>query len=52
VEGLKDTLLEALSDVRRLRQMGKASYKIVSQDVNLENMVAVFTQAIHQVLEG
>ena len=51
-ESLKDILLEALSDVQRLRRMGKASYKIVSQDVNLENMVAVFTQAIQKVLEG
>ena len=51
VEGLKNTIQDALSDVQRLRKMGKASYQIVSQDVNLERMVTVFTKAINKVLE-
>lgn len=47
---LAQTLAEALSDVSRLRAMGNASYKIVSEEVNLENMVACFAKAIKSVL--
>ena len=39
VESLSMHLADALSDVARLRQMGMASYRIVSEEVNLEMMV-------------
>jgi glycosyltransferase involved in cell wall biosynthesis len=39
-------LQEALSDVKRLRRMGAESYRIVSEEINLEKMVAVFVQAL------
>ena len=41
----------ALSDVPRLRKMGLASYQIVDGKINLENMVAVFVEAVQAVLE-
>ena len=33
------TMREALADVNRLRKMGDESYRIVSQEINLEKMV-------------
>jgi len=42
----------ALSDVTRLRQMGHASYHIVSEEINLEAMVAAFGRAISTVLSS
>ncbi len=52
VECLSAAIQAALSNTSRLRKMGAASYQIVSRDVNLENMVAVFTKTIQKVLEG
>lgn len=46
---LRAVLLEALADPPRLRQMGAASYRIVSQEVNLEKMVAAFVEALNQI---
>jgi glycosyltransferase involved in cell wall biosynthesis len=43
------TLEEALSDPKRLREMGAASFKIVQEEVNVENMVAVFVEAANLV---
>ena len=51
VEELTRTLLTALDDVARLRQMGLASYRIVKDEINLERMVDVFVQAINSVVE-
>lgn len=42
-------LAQALSDAERLRRMGQASYRIVSDEVNLEKMVEVFTEAVQCV---
>ena len=39
------TLEEALSNPTRLREMGAASFKIVLEEVNVEQMVAVFVDA-------
>jgi len=50
-ETLARMLQQALSDVRRLREMGAASYRIVSDEVNLEKMVEVFVSAVNSVLE-
>jgi glycosyltransferase involved in cell wall biosynthesis len=42
-------LREALSDPQRLRRMGAASFRRVSEEVNLEAMLAVFVQALTSV---
>jgi glycosyltransferase involved in cell wall biosynthesis len=46
---LVSTMREALSDVKRLREMGAESFRIVSQEINLEKMVDVFVRALHSV---
>ena len=46
---LLSTLREALSDAARLRSMGAESYRIVSQEINLEKMVSVFVSALNSV---
>jgi glycosyltransferase involved in cell wall biosynthesis len=51
IQTLKDTLVSALLDIPALRKKGSASYRIVSQEINLENMVAVFLKAIEKVME-
>ena len=43
---LVSTMQLALSDVQRLRRMGAESYRIVSEEINLERMVEVFLQAL------
>jgi glycosyltransferase involved in cell wall biosynthesis len=43
---LRDVLQEALGDVPRLRRMGAESYRIVSEEINLERMVGVFVEAL------
>ena len=43
------TMREALSDVSRLRRMGKESYRIVSEEINLEKMAATFVRALEFV---
>ncbi len=48
-ENLADVLREALSDVTRLRSMGAESYRIVSEEINLERMVETFVKALNQL---
>jgi glycosyltransferase involved in cell wall biosynthesis len=48
-ETLTHVLQEALSDVSRLRAMGAESYRIVSEEINLERMVEVFVGAVKQI---
>ena len=48
---LTETLTEALSNPLRLRSLGAESYRIVSTEINLQQMVAGFEQAIQFVLE-
>ena len=43
---LTETLSSALSDVTRLRQMGKDSYQIVHDEINVETMVKMFIKAL------
>jgi glycosyltransferase involved in cell wall biosynthesis len=50
LSALTGLLEAALSDVKRLRQMGLASYRIVSEEINLEAMVSVFEHAVCSVL--
>lgn len=42
-------LQEALADPVRLRRMGRAGYRIVDQEINLETMVGGFIQAVKSV---
>lgn len=50
-DSLAAKLTTALADVAQLRRMGAASYRIVHDEVNLENMVNVFMNAIEAVLQ-
>lgn len=49
VSALQNTLGEALGDLNRLRKMGAESYRIVAEEINLENMVSVFLEAFQAV---
>ncbi|MFZ5881274.1 MAG: glycosyltransferase family 4 protein [Chloroflexota bacterium] len=42
-------LQDALSDPARLRAMGAESYRIVSEEINLEKMVGSFTRALNEM---
>jgi len=44
-----NVLQNALSDIPRLRKMGAESYRIVSEEINLEAMVAAFVTALNTV---
>jgi glycosyltransferase involved in cell wall biosynthesis len=46
-EDLVSTLKLALSDVKRLREMGKESFRIVSEEINIEKMAEVFVKALN-----
>ncbi|MEA3325812.1 MAG: glycosyltransferase family 4 protein [Chloroflexota bacterium] len=48
IHALTVTLQEALSNIEGLREMGKESYRIVSEEVNLDQMVAVFIEALNR----
>ena len=48
-EALTKSLEEALSDPMRLREMGAESFKIVQEEINVEQMVAVFVEAANSV---
>lgn len=52
VPALTQALLTALEDVERLRRMGLASYRIVRDEINLENMVSMFVEAVNSVGVG
>jgi glycosyltransferase involved in cell wall biosynthesis len=47
LEGLTAALREALSSPERLFRKGRESYRIVSQEINIEEMVAVFVEALN-----
>ena len=49
INALSKALDEALSDLYRLRDMGAESYRIVAEEINLENMVNVFVKALKAV---
>jgi glycosyltransferase involved in cell wall biosynthesis len=46
---LKSAMGEALSDPGRLRRMGAESFRITSEEINLEEMVGAFIQALNQI---
>jgi glycosyltransferase involved in cell wall biosynthesis len=48
LHALQSALAAALADIPALRRMGAESYRIVSEEVNLEKMVTVFLQALER----
>jgi glycosyltransferase involved in cell wall biosynthesis len=46
---LETALHDALTDPARLRRMGNQSYRIVSEEINLEQMTSSFVQALNSV---
>ena len=52
VHALTIVLRMALSNPVKLRKMGEVSYRIVSQEINVEQMVAVFIEALIKVSSG
>ena len=50
-DALVNTMRLALSDAGRLRKMGAESYRIVSEEINLEKMVEVFVQALGSLMQ-
>jgi len=48
-DALVAAMKNALSDSPRLRKMGAESYRIVSQEINLEKMVEAFVRALNSV---
>jgi glycosyltransferase involved in cell wall biosynthesis len=46
-----NVLQQALQDIPRLRSMGQESYRIVKEEINLENMMHAFERAVQMVLE-
>jgi len=48
-EALVARMKEALSDVRRLRKMGAESYRIVKEEINIEQMVETFVTALNSL---
>lgn len=49
ISALEQALKTALSDAARLRKMGAESFRLVAEEFNLENMVAVFIHALRMV---
>lgn len=49
LQALKSALEEALSDMKRLRQMGEASYRLVLERVNIHCMGQAFVRALNGV---
>jgi len=48
---LQQAMEEALSDPVKLRRMGAESYRIVSEEVNVENMVSVFVHVLNKLID-
>ncbi len=46
---LVSTMKNALSDVARLRKMGAESFRIVSEEINIQKMADVFVDALNSV---
>jgi glycosyltransferase involved in cell wall biosynthesis len=46
---LVSAMKNALSDRARLREMGKESFRIVSEEINIEKMVETFVDALNSV---
>jgi glycosyltransferase involved in cell wall biosynthesis len=46
---LVTAMKNALSDIARLREMGKESFRIVSEEINIEKMAEVFVKALNSL---
>ncbi|NWF64385.1 MAG: glycosyltransferase [Chloroflexi bacterium] len=44
---LVSTMKDALSDIARLREMGEESFRIVSEEINIEKMAETFVKALN-----
>jgi glycosyltransferase involved in cell wall biosynthesis len=49
-EALVSAMKNALSDMARLRKMGEESYRIVSEEINIQKMAEKFIQALNAVV--
>lgn len=47
---LVSTMKNALSDIARLRKMGEESFRIVSEEINIQKMVDVFVDVLSSVV--
>jgi len=50
LNALKFTLLQALTDVPKLRMMGNESYKIIKEEINIERMADAFVNVFSKVV--
>jgi len=48
-DALVSTMKEALSDIARLRKMGRESYRIVKKEINIEKMAETFVSALNSL---
>jgi glycosyltransferase involved in cell wall biosynthesis len=51
LDSLGKIIKQALSDVPRLRKMGAESYRIVTEEINLEKMVGIFVEALNKLIK-
>jgi glycosyltransferase involved in cell wall biosynthesis len=48
-DALVKTMKNALSDIARLREMGMESFRIVSEEINIEKMAENFVKALNSI---
>jgi len=48
-DALVTTMKNALSDIARLREMGMESFRIVSEEINIEKMAETFVKALNSI---
>ena len=48
IPALRSTLEKALSNTQKLRKMGAESYRIVAEEINLDQMISVFIKALNR----
>ncbi len=48
-DALLAAMKNALSDIARLREMGKESFRIVSEEINIQKMANVFVTALNSI---
>ena len=48
-DALVSTMKNALSDITRLRRMGEESFRIVSEEINIQKMADAFVQALNSM---
>jgi glycosyltransferase involved in cell wall biosynthesis len=46
---LVSTMKNALSDIARLRRMGEESFRIVSNEINIQKMAETFVEALNSI---